>query len=69
MGARNIEQMKDNLGSVGWQLTDADIARLDSVSAPRVPYPYSHQRHFPELVRPFQKDENTARRTVRTSAD
>jgi aryl-alcohol dehydrogenase-like predicted oxidoreductase len=33
IGARNEEQLKQNLGSVGWKLTPAQIAKLDAASA------------------------------------
>lgn len=44
VGARNEQQLKDNLGSVGWKLDEDQIARLDKVSALTPIYPYSHQR-------------------------
>lgn len=44
-----MEQLKDNLGSVGWNLTDEQVARLDKVSQKTLPYPYWHQRGFAEL--------------------
>lgn len=40
MGARNERQLRDNLGAVGWSLTDAHVARLDAASAVTAPYPY-----------------------------
>jgi aryl-alcohol dehydrogenase-like predicted oxidoreductase len=40
IGARNEEQLLDNIGSVGWQLTGEQVARLDLASQPRIPYPY-----------------------------
>ena len=43
IGARNEEQLLDNLGSVEWTLTDDERARLNAVSAPRLIYPYWHQ--------------------------
>lgn len=47
IGARNEEQLRANLGAVGWNLTADQIARLDAVSAGTPPYPYWHQRtHF-----------------------
>ena len=39
-GARNEEQLRDNLGAMGWTLDAAQLARLDSVSALVPPYPY-----------------------------
>ncbi len=43
IGARNEEQLKQNLGAVGWSLTAEQIARLDAASATPKPYPYWHQ--------------------------
>jgi len=37
MGARNEAQLLDNLGAVGWTLTQEQIARLDAVSAATAP--------------------------------
>jgi aryl-alcohol dehydrogenase-like predicted oxidoreductase len=46
IGARNEEQLRQNLGAVGWNLTAAQVARLDAASArPRI-YPYWHQMQF-----------------------
>jgi aryl-alcohol dehydrogenase-like predicted oxidoreductase len=44
IGARTEEQLKQNLGAVGWQLTAEQIARLDAASSVPLPYPYWHQR-------------------------
>jgi aryl-alcohol dehydrogenase-like predicted oxidoreductase len=48
IGARNEEQLKDNLGAVGWKLSQEQISRLDKVSARPLPYPYWHQKGFGE---------------------
>ena len=40
IGARNEEQLRQNLGAIGWQLTADQIARLDAASAMEAPYPY-----------------------------
>ena len=48
VGARNEAQLKQNLGAVGWALTQAQVARLDAVSETRPIYPYWHQRNFAE---------------------
>jgi aryl-alcohol dehydrogenase-like predicted oxidoreductase len=48
IGARNAEQLQQNLGAVGWQLTADHMARLDAASAVTPPYPYWHQRQFAE---------------------
>ena len=44
VGARNEEQLRQNLGAVGWKLSTGQIAALDAASAVQVPYPYWHQR-------------------------
>lgn len=48
IGARNEQQLRDNLGAVGWALTPAQIARLDAASESLIAYPYWHQRNFKE---------------------
>jgi aryl-alcohol dehydrogenase-like predicted oxidoreductase len=48
IGARNEEQLKQNLGAVGWNLTAAQVATLDAASAVTPAYPYWHQRGFAE---------------------
>ena len=40
IGARNEQQLRDNLGAVGWALDAAQVARLDAASAVMPPYPY-----------------------------
>ena len=47
-GARNEEQLRANLGTVGWQLTADQVARLDAASAIPPIYPYWHQHGFAE---------------------
>jgi len=47
IGARNEEQLHQNLGAVGWHLTAAQVARLDAASNPIPAYPYWHQRGNP----------------------
>jgi aryl-alcohol dehydrogenase-like predicted oxidoreductase len=44
IGARNEEQLRQNLGAVGWSLTAEQIARLDKASERTPIYPYWHQR-------------------------
>jgi aryl-alcohol dehydrogenase-like predicted oxidoreductase len=51
IGARNEQQLRQNLGAVGWSLTPEQAARLDAVSARTAPYP-----HFP-----YQQQEGFAR--------
>jgi aryl-alcohol dehydrogenase-like predicted oxidoreductase len=46
IGARNEEQLRQNLGAVGWNLTPEQVARLDKASAVTRIYPYWHQDGF-----------------------
>jgi aryl-alcohol dehydrogenase-like predicted oxidoreductase len=46
IGARNEEQLRQNLGAAGWNLTAAQVAALDEASAVEPVYPYWHQRKF-----------------------
>ena len=48
IGARNEEQLRENLGAVGWNLSAEQVARLDAVSELDTIYPYWHQRGFTE---------------------
>src|SRR5262245_11267419 len=48
IGARNEEQLRQNLGAVDWQLTPEQVARLDAASDVTPAYPYWHQRFFAE---------------------
>ena len=49
IGARNEEQLRQNLGAVGWSLTAEQVAKLDAASAFTPAYPYWHQSGFTEL--------------------
>ncbi|SOC16859.1 aryl-alcohol dehydrogenase-like predicted oxidoreductase [Alloalcanivorax xenomutans] len=40
IGARDEQQLRDNLGAVGWSMTEQQAARLDKASAVTPPYPY-----------------------------
>jgi len=51
IGARNEEQLRQNLGAIGWALTADQITRLDKASAVTAPYP-----HFP-----YHRQEGFAR--------
>ncbi|MFG2847609.1 aldo/keto reductase [Kitasatospora sp. NPDC048296] len=51
IGARNEEQLRQNLGAVGWSLTPEQVARLDAASARTAPYPYF----------PYRRQEGFAR--------
>lgn len=48
MGARNEEQLRANLGAVGWALSEEQRAKLDAASAVPMTYPYWHQAQFAE---------------------
>jgi aryl-alcohol dehydrogenase-like predicted oxidoreductase len=48
IGARDEKQLRQNLDAVGWNLTPAQVARLDAASATPLAYPYWHQRGFTE---------------------
>lgn len=53
IGARNEEQLRQNLGAIGWQLSAEHLQQLDDASAVTPLYPYWHQRGFernPPLV-------------------
>jgi aryl-alcohol dehydrogenase-like predicted oxidoreductase len=49
IGARNEDQLIQNIGAVGWQLTTAQIAALEVASNVPAPYPVWHQQTFPML--------------------
>lgn len=48
LGARNEEQLKQNLDAAGWNLTAEQVAKLDQASAVQPAYPYWHQRNYTE---------------------
>jgi aryl-alcohol dehydrogenase-like predicted oxidoreductase len=51
IGARNEEQLRQNLEAVGWALTPKQIAALDEASSVTAPYPYF----------PYRRQEGFAR--------
>lgn len=56
MGARNEEQLRQNLGAVGWSLTTEQVAALDAASDQLPPYPhtpYRQQEGFARLNPPL----------------
>ena len=53
VGARNEEQLRQNLGAVGWSLLPEQVARLDAASERPKAYPYWHQDGFPRNPLPF----------------
>jgi len=50
LGARNAEQLKQNIGAEGWKLTAEQVAAIDAASETTVKYPYWHQRYFQERI-------------------
>ncbi|HYK34496.1 aldo/keto reductase [Alloacidobacterium sp.] len=48
MGARNEEQLKQNLAAADWNLTAEQVAKLNKASAVQPVYPYWHQWQFAE---------------------
>ena len=40
IGARTMEQLEDNLGSVGWRLSDEQVRQLTEAGTPEEIYPY-----------------------------
>jgi aryl-alcohol dehydrogenase-like predicted oxidoreductase len=48
IGARDEQQLRQNLGAVGWNLTAEQVARLDAASETPKTYPYWHQSFFAE---------------------
>ena len=56
IGARNEAQLRDNLGAIGWSLTQDQIRRMDEASnvLPAYPYyPYRTQEGFRRLNPPL----------------
>jgi aryl-alcohol dehydrogenase-like predicted oxidoreductase len=56
IGARNEEQLRQNLGAVGWNLTSEQVAKLEEASAVPAPYPhypYRQQEGFARLNPPM----------------
>lgn len=55
IGARNEDQLKQNLGAIGWNLTAEQVAKLDEASRTEAAYPYFpyyRQEAFARLNRP-----------------
>lgn len=49
VGARDEAQLLQNIGALGWEMSEEQIARLDLASTVPAPYPVWHQRDFPML--------------------
>lgn len=45
-GARNEQQLQENLGAVGWSLPESDVRRLEDASESLESYPYWHQNNW-----------------------
>jgi hypothetical protein len=41
--------LKQNLEALGWNLTGAQVEKLDRASETTPPYPYWHQRQFRQM--------------------
>jgi aryl-alcohol dehydrogenase-like predicted oxidoreductase len=54
IGARNEQQLQENFGAVGWNLSVDQMRRLDEVSEVEPVYPYWHQRQN-TLLNPVPK--------------
>jgi len=50
IGARNEQQLRQNLEVLGWKLTAAQVEKLDRASETTPAYPYWHQRQFRQLM-------------------
>ena len=46
IGARNEEQLRNNIGAVGWKLTPSQLEKLAKASERPLPYPVWHQAFF-----------------------
>ena len=55
IGARNEDQLRQNLDAAGWNLTPEQVARLDAASAVTLPYPYWHQQAVAAERNPLPK--------------
>jgi hypothetical protein len=52
IGARTDDQLRQNLPAADLELTPDELARLDDVSAPPLPYPYWWQAKYDERLGP-----------------
>ena len=52
IGARDEQQLRDNLGAIAFTLTTEQVAALDKASAVTPAYPYWHQRGYERNPRP-----------------
>ena len=49
VGVRNLNQLKDNLGAVNFEISEEDIKYLDEITAPERPYPQWFLDMFADL--------------------
>ncbi|MFC3997475.1 aldo/keto reductase [Nocardiopsis sediminis] len=61
IGARDENQLRQNLGAIGWMLSDEHMARLDAASRTTAPYPYFPYRRQEGFARLNPPMEDTAR--------
>ena len=48
-GARNEEQLRDNIAAASWTMSDEELSKLDAASAKPLPYPqWAHRGVFAE---------------------
>jgi aryl-alcohol dehydrogenase-like predicted oxidoreductase len=61
IGARNEEQLRQNLAAADFNLTEAQVAKLDKASAPTLAYPYWwHRGNYAERhPAPVPQESNT----------
>ena len=50
IGARTLEQLEDNIGASGWELTTEQVEELSEASALEDVYPYRFIRNAPTGV-------------------
>ncbi len=63
LGARTMDQLKENLGAAGWKLADEEVALLDGASDLPLPYPY----RFLERYAKRKDDQASASNTGRSA--
>ena len=60
IGARSEEQLRENLGAVGWTLTAEQITLLEQASNVQKIYPYWHQASFDRNPSPLDRGRLTS---------
>ena len=46
LGARTLNQLKENLGCIGWELSDEEMEKIQTSSEVPLPYPYRFIRRY-----------------------